>query len=91
MPTDEHCNVNEYLNDDVPVCMEAEIDSWEADFLEQLGEEEQDEQQMDGEGPDEDDVVTPKLSNFKEAIQTMSRSFWKAEAILKKLLTLVQQ
>ena len=71
MPTDEHCNVNDYLNDDVPVCMEAEIDSWEADFLEQLGEEEQDEQQMDGEGPDEDDVITPKLSNFKEAIQSL--------------------
>ena len=51
--------------------MEAEIDSWEADFLEQLGEEEQDEQQMDGEGPDEDDVITPKLSNFKEAIQSL--------------------
>ena len=71
MPVDEHCDVNEYLNDDLPVCMEAESDSWEADFLEQLGEE--DEQQVDDEEPNEDsemdiDLVIPKLSNFKEAI-----------------------
>jgi hypothetical protein len=51
MTVDEHCDVNEYLNDDLPVCMEAESDSWEADFLEQLGEE--DEQQVDDEEPDQ--------------------------------------
>ena len=35
--TNECCNVDEYLNDDVPTCMEAESDSCEADFFEELG------------------------------------------------------
>ena len=33
--------LDEYLNDDLPVCMEADSGCWEADFLEQLGQEEQ--------------------------------------------------
>jgi hypothetical protein len=41
MPANEHCQVEEYLNDDLPVCMETDSDSWEADFLQQLGQEEQ--------------------------------------------------
>ena len=39
--TDGRCNVDEYLNDDLPVCMELGNDSWEADFLKQLGQEKQ--------------------------------------------------
>ena len=80
MPADEHCNLNEYLNDDLPVCMEAVGDSWEADFLEQLRPEEQQHEQQDEDVPDEDaneedemdtDLLAPKLGNFKEAIQSL--------------------
>ena len=35
MPADEHCHVDEYLNDDPPVCLETDIDSWKFDFLQQ--------------------------------------------------------
>ena len=43
MPTDGKCNADEYLNgdDDLPVCMELNDDSWEADLLKQLEREEQ--------------------------------------------------
>ena len=44
LSTDE-CNVDEYLNDDVPTCMEAESYSWKADFFEKLGQKRQEEQE----------------------------------------------
>lgn len=72
MPTDARCDVDEYLNDDLPVCMEVDNDSWEANFLEQLGQEEQD---VADEAEDEDEMDVepppPKLHNFKEAIQSL--------------------
>ena len=63
MPANEHCHVDEYLNDDLPVCMQTESDSWESDFLQQLGEEE--EQELDT------DPHVPKLTNFKKAVQSL--------------------
>ena len=60
IPAGECCTVAEYLKDALPVCMEAESDSWETDFLVQLGQEErqeekQEEQQVADEEPNEDD------------------------------------
>ena len=76
MPTDGRCNVDEYLNgdDDLPVCMQLDSDSWEADFLEQVGQEEQEVADEDeDEGDDEMDVEPPppKIQNFKEAVQSL--------------------
>ena len=73
MPTDGRCNVDDYLNDDLPVCMELDNDSWEADFLKQLG---QEEQEVADEEEDEEDEMDaqpppPKLHNFKEAVQSL--------------------
>ena len=72
MPTDGRCNVDEYLNgdDDLPVCMELDSDSWEADFLKQeeqevTDEEEDKEDEMDVEPP------PPKLQNFMEAVRSL--------------------
>ena len=43
MPIDGRYGVDEYLNgnDYLPVCMELDSDSWEANFLQQLGQEDQ--------------------------------------------------
>lgn len=72
MPTDGRYNVDKYLNDDLPVCMELGNDSWEADFLKQLGREEQ-EVADDEEDEDELDAQPPPLKpqNFKEAVQSL--------------------
>ena len=51
--------------------MAAVIYSWEADFLKQLGQEEQEvADEEEDEGEDEMDVE-PKLQNFKEAVQSL--------------------
>ena len=63
MSTDGCCNVDEYLNDDLPVCMEADSGCWEADFLEQLGQEEQ--EISNEERPDEDDETDNDFPNSK--------------------------
>lgn len=72
MPTDGKYNVDKYLNDDLPVCMELGNDSWEADFLKQLGREEQ-EVADEEEDEDELDAQPPPLKpqNFKEAVQSL--------------------
>ena len=62
MPTDGRCNVDEYLNDDLPVCMELDNDSWEAGFLKQLGQEEQEVVDEEEDGEDELDAQ-PLLQN----------------------------
>ena len=65
------CHVDEYLNDDLPVCMQTESNSWESDFLQHLGESQEEEQVSDKEGSNELDTdPAPKLTNFKEAIQS---------------------
>ena len=67
MPIDGRCGVDEHLNgDDLLVCMELDSDSWHADFLQQLGQEDQkvsDEEEDEGE--DELDFEPPsKLKNI---------------------------
>ena len=76
MPTDGRCNLDEYLSgdDNLPVCMEFDSDSWEADFLKQLRQEEQEvADEEEDEGEDELDVEPPppKLQNYKEAVQSL--------------------
>ena len=70
MPIDRRCDVDEYLNDDLPVCFEHDSDSWEADFLQQL---QQQEQVEEDENEEEMDIesLPPKLKNFKEAVQSL--------------------
>ena len=68
--------MDEYLSgdDNLPVCMELDSDSWEADFLKQLRQEEQEvADEEEDEGEDELDVEPPppKLQNFKEAVQSL--------------------
>ena len=77
IPTDGRCNMDEYLNDDLPVCMELDNDSWEADFLKQLGQEEQEVADEEEDGEDEMDAQPPppKLHNFKEAVQSLKNRF----------------
>ena len=75
-PTDGRRNVDEYLNgdDDLPACMQLDSDSWEADFLKQLGQEEQevaDEEEDEGEGEMDVEPPPPNLQNFKEAVQSL--------------------
>ena len=55
MPTDGRCNVDEYLNDDLPVYVWSltMLYSWEADFLKQLGQEEQEVADEEEDGEDE--------------------------------------
>lgn len=72
---DSRCSVDEYLNgdSDLPVCMGMDGESWEADFLEHLGQEEpededEEEIEMDIEPP------PPKFQNFKELIQALEDS-----------------
>ena len=73
MHTGGRCNVDKYLNDNLPVCMELDNDSWEADFLKQLGQEEQEVGDEEEDGEDEMDAhpPPPKLHNFKEAVQSL--------------------
>ena len=55
--------MDEYLNDNLPMSMELDSDSWEADFLKQLGQEEQDgveekdEDEEDKEDEDEEEEM----------------------------------
>ncbi len=76
MPTGGRCDVDEYLqgDDDLPVCMDLNNDSWEADFLDQLGEDEQ-EVANEEEDKEEDEMdiepPPPKIQNFKEAVQSL--------------------
>ncbi len=66
--------MDEYLqgDDDLPVCMDLDNDSWEADFLDQLGEDEKEvaDEEEDKE-EDEMDPPPPKIQNFKEAVQSL--------------------
>ena len=75
MPDEEHCDVDEYLNDDVPICMEAVGDNWESEQLEQLGEVtigQADEPQASGEDDEVDvNIVTQKFKSIKEAKQSI--------------------
>ena len=89
MPTDGRCNLDEYLNgdDDLPVCMELDGDSWEANFLKQLQHKEEDvdeEDEMDVEPP------PPKLRNFKEAVQSLEdvQQFLESRGYIEEALTI---
>ena len=68
MPIDGRCGVDEHLNgDDLLVCMELDSDSWHADFLQQLGQEDQKvSNEEEDEGEDELDFEPPpsKLKNI---------------------------
>ena len=50
MPTGQGCSVDEYIkgDDNLPVCTDLDSDTWDANFLSQLG-------QQEKESEDEDD------------------------------------
>ena len=73
MPSDGRCTVKEYLerDNDLQVSMDNDDDEWEANFFEELGE--NDSEQEDDE-VDEDELIemdvephAPKVKSFKEA------------------------
>ena len=71
MPHNECCNVDEYLDDGLPVCTGMDSEHWEADFFQQLGQEEH--VSDDDDGCSEMDMETPslKITNYKDAIESL--------------------
>ena len=93
MPAGEECSVDEYLRgeDDLPVCTDLDSDSWDTNFLSQLGQ--QEEQESGDESNDEPlPPPSPKIKNFKEAINSSGdiQQFLRVGGILKKPYQLVQ-
>ena len=73
MAADRRCNVDEYLNcdNDLPSCMQLNNATWEADFLKQLGQEEQEEIDDEEDEGEENMDVEPPRQNFKEAVESL--------------------
>ena len=75
MPAGGRCDLDEYLHgdDDLPVCMDLDNDSWETDLLDQLGQDEKEADEEEDEGEDEMDIEPPppKILNYKEAVQAL--------------------
>ena len=71
MPPNGCCNVDEYLDDALPVCAGMDSEHWEADFFQQLGQEEH--VSDDDDGCSEMDMETPslKITNYKDAIESL--------------------
>ena len=80
----DHCPLKEYVNgeDEVPVCMDANSETWEEDFFNHLGQdedqdhEESDNEQSDNEQSDNEqspdlEPPQPKLKTYKEAIMSL--------------------
>lgn len=81
------CSAEEFAtaDDDLPVCQDYADDSWEADFLAEIGpskkkkdsdesqgqEEDEEEEGEDGEGDSFCAPVLPKLTTFREAMQSL--------------------
>ena len=66
----DHCSLEEYVNgeDDVPVCFDDCSDSWEEEFFDNLGWEDQ------GEDQDEEDSDNEQLSPEFEPHQSKIKS-----------------
>ena len=70
MPSSEHCNVDEYLDDGVPVCTGMDSEHWETDFFLQLGQEEHvsdDDDEIDA----DNETPSLKITNYKDAIESL--------------------
>ena len=100
MPSDGRCTVKEYMegDNDLQVCMDKDDDEWEANFFEELGE--NDSEQVDDE-VDEDEPIqmdieplAPKVNSFKEAILALedvnhfleSRGFIQASSMVGSIV-----
>ena len=70
MPSNEHY-VDEYLDDGLPVCTGMNSKHWEADFFQQLGQEEHvsDDDELCNEM--DIDTHTLKITNYKDAIESL--------------------
>ena len=70
MPSSEHCNVDEYLDDGVPVCTGMDSEHWETDFFLQLRQEEHvsdDDDEIDA----DNETPSLKITNDKDAIESL--------------------
>ena len=74
----DHCPLEEYVNgeDDIPVCLDACSDTWEEEFFDNLGQEDQgedqDEEDSDSEQPSpEFEPPQSKIKSYKEAILSL--------------------
>ena len=75
MPGCDHCPLEEYVNgeDDVPVCLDACSDTWEEEFFDNLGQEDQGEDQDDEDSDNEQPSLEfeppqSKIKSYKEAM-----------------------
>ena len=61
MPVGGRRDLDEYLHgdDNLPVCMDLDNDSWETDFFDQLGQDEEEADEEEVEGEDEMDIEPP--------------------------------
>ena len=73
MMINEACTVDEYLNwdDDLPVRVDINNDSWRGNFLAQLGHKEQEEVQDEEEEELDNEPPPLKVQSYKEAIQSL--------------------
>lgn len=84
MPAGGSCALDEYLkgDDDLPVCVELD-DSWENEFLEQLGQE-------DLNDNNDEDIIKPilKIPSYKEAIESLEhvQFFLESEGYIQEAL-----
>ena len=70
--------LDEYLNDDLPVCMEADSGCWAANFLYRAAWTGRtrsiiisNEERPDEDDKTDNDLPTPKRTNFKEAVHSL--------------------
>ena len=64
------CTPQQFISgdDDLPVCMEMDDESWEETFLEELTSAEDASEEMEEDDELDDDPVLPKLKTYNEAI-----------------------
>ena len=96
----DHCSLEEYVNgeDDVPVCFDACSDTWEEEFFDNLGQEDQgedqDEEDSDNEQPSpEFEPPQSKIKSYKEAILSLEdiQLFFESRGRLQDLWTIYLQ
>ena len=73
MPTGKGCSVEEYLkgDNDLSVCTDFDSNTWDANFLSQLGQQGEDSEDDDEENNDEFPLPPLKIKTFEEAIKSL--------------------
>ena len=73
MPAGERCTLDDYLggDNDLPVCTDLDSDSWEVNFMSELGLEEECNEDEEEEEMDDEPPTPLKVQSFKEAIDSI--------------------